>query len=376
MSANVHPSSNKNIYLTGGINDIFDLYVAYGLAECLLRAGKYDFRIIPRGEIYFVETSGTPLDIEHGMRDALTEMLEEHRANIRDFKRPRYISDVDFCRGANLNVKQWGFPAEFEKILNEKEIHKYIKQELGSISNAQLQYWRIESTPKYTVPITLMPIAGKFTPMHLYEVKENIIKVGSLEFALAWIGFHYYTPYVKYNKGDAKFLHVYAIVPLEPIDCIETATLKDLKVDQPHYSESRKEFMIHGKLALLYHLTHTESLTILEVLTRKCFMLKSYTIASEKKAPSIRDFKTESIGKLMDFIGKMKKRSLISTMKFIDDMLETLASREKEIEPALAFVDAILYDRPENFYYTLRSMKRHKLNVDQRIVEVICEHIK
>ncbi|WP_367884134.1 hypothetical protein [Thermococcus sp. JCM 11816] len=76
------------------------------------------------------------------------------------------------------------------------------------------------------------------------------------------MGFHYYTPpYVKYTKGgNTTWVHIYQIAPVEEVDMISLLALKDIKMHLPHYYENSLDFLTNRRLALLYHLLHSESL--------------------------------------------------------------------------------------------------------------------
>jgi len=74
-----------------------------------------------------------------------------------------------------------------------------------------------------------MPAAGKYMPK-IYGVKGgNPIKIDDSNYALAWIGFHYYAPYINISDNRATYIHIYAIKPLEELGLIEILALKDLK---------------------------------------------------------------------------------------------------------------------------------------------------
>ncbi len=337
------------MFETPGIDEIFDLYVAYGISECLIRGGCENFELVPFGNKYKIVSKEVDQDemenaLKNGLIDALEEMLALHRALMDGSG-----SEADFSRGANINNMYFsGIP----KTLTE------VKENL--INNRK-------PAGNETIPITLMPSAGKFLPKH-FEVKGgNPIKIDRINYSLAWVGFHFYTPYIKYEERDRAVVHVYALVPLESLKSIEILALKDLKKRLPHYWV--EDFMSNSKLALLYHLTHTESLGALEVLTKKSFSLRVYTLNREKKNQSIRYFDTQNIGKLMNFLWLLKRKSVYHAIKFVDELLKL------DSEAGLSLVDAVLFDEVDGFYKALRIAKRSGVTISRKVVEGIQEYI-
>jgi CRISPR-associated protein Csa4 len=135
------------------------------------------------------------------MLNALEDMLSLHKAIGKYISKKegiKVVSDVDFSAGANINNVYWdGIPKTLEKI---KENVK--KGKLSTKSNN-------------TVPLTLMPAAGKYMPK-IYGVKSgNPIKIDEFSYALAWIGFHYYTPYINVSDNRATYIHIYAIKSID-----------------------------------------------------------------------------------------------------------------------------------------------------------------
>ncbi|MEM4575782.1 MAG: type I-A CRISPR-associated protein Cas8a2/Csa4 [Archaeoglobaceae archaeon] len=335
---------------TPGVDEIFDLYVAYGMAECLVRGGVEDFELIPLGNKYkIVAKEENRGEIENALKNGLIDALEEMLALHQALMDSSGSSEADFSRGANINTMYFsGIP----KILAE------VKEDL--INN------RIPIGNE-TIPITLMPSAGKFLPQHFSVKGGNPIKIDRKNYSLAWVGFHFYTPYIKYTKEDKTTVHVYALIPLESLNALEILALKDLKKKLPHYWA--EDFMSNSKLALLYHLAHTETLGALEVLTKKSFSLKAYTLNREGNNQAVRYFDTQNIGKLMNFLWMLKRKSVYHAIKFIDDLLRV------DSEAGLSFVDAVLFDEVDGFYKALRIAKRSGVNVPRKVVEGIQEYI-
>lgn len=346
---------------TPGIDEIFDLYVAYGIAECLVRGGVEDFEIVPLGKKFRIVPEGENLRsqsgaedsnnwiknaIKNGLIDALEEMLAFHQALIRELG-----SEADFSRGANINNEYFlGIPKTLaevrENLINNKEI---------------------EGDRDKTIPITLMPSAGKFLPQYFSVKGGNPIKIDRKNYALAWVGFHFYTPYLKYGKEDKTLVHIYALIPLESLKALEVLALKDLKKKLPNYWA--EDFMNSGKLALLYHLAHTETLGALEVLTKKSFSLRAYTLSGEGKRQAIRYFDIKDIGKLMNFLWLLKRRSVYHAVSFVDNLLKA------DIEAGLSLVDAVLFDEVDGFYKALRIAKRAGVIIPKIVVEGIQEYM-
>ncbi len=332
---------------TPGVDEIFDLYVAYGMAECLVRKGIEDFELIPLGNKYKIVAKEEIRDenaLKNGLIDALEEMLALHQALMDSSG----SSEADFSRGANIDTDPHylrKIEKTFENIINnKKELEEY-----------------------KTIPLPLMPFAGRFLPQYFSVKSGNPFKVDRINYSLAWVGFHFYTPYIKYTEEGKTSIHIYALIPLESLNALEILALKDLKEKLPHYTEN---FMSNSKLALLYHLAHTETLGALEVLTKKSFSLKAYTLNKEKNNQTIRYFDTQNIGKLMKFLWMLKRKSVYHAIKFIDDLLLRVDS-----EAGLSFVDAVLFDEVDGFYKALRIAKRSKVNVPRKVVEGIQEYI-
>jgi len=84
-------------YGTPGIDEVFDLYVAYGYVEALIRGGAEEVALAPEGaaggSYYSVEGDG---DFRRGLIDALEEMLSLHYAlgNHRSREGGKVVSDA------------------------------------------------------------------------------------------------------------------------------------------------------------------------------------------------------------------------------------------------------------------------------------------
>ncbi|CAI1491849.1 CRISPR-associated protein Cas8a2/Csa4 [Thermococcus nautili] len=336
------------VYQTPGIDEVFDLYVAYGYVEALVRGGAKEVTLVPegtaRGSHYSVEGDG---DFRRGLIDALGEMLSLHYAlgNHRSGEGGKVISDVDFSAGANVNNAYWdSIPSRLRAVLEKLGAEK----KLGG---------------RYPIPITLMPSAGKFIPMHMGVQGGNPIKVDSLSYALAWVGFHHYTPYLRYTKGSKTWVHVYQVAPQESLNLVELLALKDLKKHFPHYYERGMDYLSNHRLALLYHLLHTESPGAIETVTRKSIILRSYTLERDGKNQAIRSYGEEDVAKLVDFLWELKRRSTYHAVRFLDVLLR------KESDAVLAIVDAVLNDRLEGLYLGLRAARRAGITPPRSVVE-------
>ncbi|AMM53708.1 type I-A CRISPR-associated protein Cas8a2/Csa4 [Pyrococcus kukulkanii] len=341
------------IFKTPGIDEIFDLYVAYGYVESLIRSGASEVELVPAGGTYEVHGDA---DFREGLIDALREMLSMHIALARYSPKEggKLISDVDFSAGANVNPSSWdSIPNHLQKIQERIKLNKPLK---GIGGNRGI-----------TIPLALMPSAGKFLLKHFGVEGQNPVRAKTeeeiLAYALAWVGFHHYTPYIRYNKGNTTWVHIYQIAPVEPIETFELLALKDLKKHLPHYYEERMGFLANRRLALLYHLLHTESLGALEVLTSKEFVIRSYTLEKAGNNQAIRSFGEENIGKLMDFLWKLKAKSTYHTVRFLDSLLR------KDSDAALTLVDAVLNDRPEGLYMALRVARRSGVVSSRSVIE-------
>lgn len=336
-------------YQAPGVDGIFDLYVAYGYVEALVRGGAKEVTLIPTGTLeggyYSVRGDG---DFRRGLIGALKEMLSLHYAfgNYRYSREGvKVISDADFSAGANVNNTYWDSVPS--RLRNVREKLKEGKK-LGG---------------KYPLPITLMPSAGKFIPKHMGVQGGNPLKIDPLNYALAWVGFYYYTPYIRYTKGTRTWVHIYQVAPQEELNLFEVLALKDLKKHFPHYYEANMSYLSNPRLALFYHILHTESLGAVEEVTRKFLLVRSYTLERDGNNQAIRSYGEEDLGKLMDFLWELKKRSTYHTVRFFDALLR------KESEAVLAVIDAVINGRPEGLYQGLRIAKRAGITPPQSVVE-------
>ena len=351
-------------YHTPGIDEVFDLYVAYGYVESLVRGRAREVTLIPAlvpGETvqkgyYTVKGDG---NLREGLIDALEEMILLHYA-IGNYRYSRegvkVISDTDFSAGANVNNAYWeGVPNCLKEIL------------LRILNNKSLK--RVCNSKGITIPLTLMPSAGKFLPKRFGMEGQNPIKAKTekeiLSYALAWIGFHYYTPYLKYSKNKKNWVHIYQVAPQRALNLVDLLTLKDLKKHSPHYYEDNMDYLSNRRLALFYHLLHTESLGAIETITRKSLVMRSYTLWLDESThnQAIRSYGEKDIGKLMDFLWELKRRSTYHTVRFFDALLR------KESEAVIAIIDAVLNHRPEGLYCGLRMARRAGIIPPQSVVE-------
>jgi len=335
-------------YSTPGIDEVFDLYVAYGYVEALIRGGAEEVALVPEGaaggSYYSVEGDG---DFRRGLIDALEGMLSLHYAlgNHRSGEGGKVVSDADFSAGANVNNAYWdSVPSRLKDALEKLSAEK----KLGG---------------RYPLPITLMPSAGKFIPKHMGVQGGNPLKIDSLNYALAWVGFHYYTPYIRYTKGTRTWVHIYQVASQEELNLVELFALKDLKKHFSHYYEANMGYLSNSRLALFYHLLHTESLGAVEAITKKSLLVRAYTLERDGNNQAIRSYGEEDIGKLIDFLWELKKRSTYHTVMFFDTLLR------KESEAVLSIVDAVLNNRPEGLYLGLRIAKRAGITPPQSVVE-------
>jgi len=336
------------VHQTPGIDEIFDLYVAYGYVEALVRGGAKEVTLVPegtsQGSYYSVEGDG---NFREGLIDALGEMLSLHYAlgNHSPKEGGKIISDADFSAGANVNNAYWdSVPSRLESVRKKLKERK----KLGG---------------KYPLPMTLMPSAGKFIPKHMGVQGGNPLKIDPLNYALAWVGFHYYTPYIRYVKGTRTWVHIYQVASHEELNLVELLALKDLKKHFPHYYEASMGYLSNSRLALFYHLLHTESLGAIETITKKSLLIRSYTLERDGNNQAIRSYGEEDIGKLMDFFWELKRRSTYHTVRFFDALLR------KESEAVLAIIDAVINDRPEGLYLGLRIAKRTGITPPQSVVK-------
>ncbi|ASJ08818.1 type I-A CRISPR-associated protein Cas8a2/Csa4 [Thermococcus siculi] len=349
----VQEFKESETFKTPGIDPIFDLYVAYGYVESLVRGGAKEITLTPKGISYSLQTDIPEEEFRRGLTDALEEMLALHVALARHSPREggKLVSDADFSAGANINNVYWD------------SIPRNLKKAKERLEAGKLPHDTV------TMPITLMPSAGKYMPKHFGAQGGNPIKVDLLNYALAWVGFHYYTPYVKYTKGDTTWVHIYQIAPAEEVDMISLLSLKDLKMALPHYYENSLDFLTNRRLALLYHLLHSESIGALEAFTKREFMIRSYTLEKSGNNQAVRSFGEEEIGRLMDFLYELKRRDFYHTVRFIEGLLR------ETTEGALAMIDAIMNERPEGFYTAINLGWKKGVIPSQEIITTLGEII-
>ena len=306
-----------NEFKTPGIDPIFDLYVAYGYVEALVRAGAEEIVLKPLGISYSIQTNAQAEELYRGLADALSEMLALHYATGRTVSSKegtRFVSNIDFSGGANINNQYYDkVPQRLEKVMKE-------------IFNTSKKSWKLSE--KVPISLTLMPSAGKYVLKHFGSQSGNPIKIDLLNHAFAWIGFHYYTPYIQYKKGNITWVHIYQIAPTEDAGLIPLLTLKDLKMHLPHYYEERLDFLTNRRLALLYHLLHSESLGALEVLTERQFVIRSYTLEKAGNNQAVRSFGEEEVGKLMNFLWRLKRADFYHAVRFIDRLLREVTGAD------------------------------------------------
>ncbi len=333
---------------TPGYNEVLDTYIAYGIVESLVRAGAEELTLIPLGDKYRIKTENFDGSLEKGIVEALEDMLSLHKA----FRRypPKeggnIVSDVDFSAGANINNVYWdSVPRTLERIKNDLKSNSSLSQKKNN-----------------TVPITLMPTAGKYIPKTFGMEKGNPIKIDDLNYTLAWIGFHYYTPYINVSTNNATYVHIYAIKPIKTINLVEVLALKDLKKKISNYYIGDGKFFTHIKPALLYHIAHTESIGALETILNKQFTVVAYTLERIGNNQAVRAFGKYDISKLMDFLWYLKKENPHQAIQFVDTILRS------EIEIPIAFIDAILYDDMSSVYNVFRRLNG---KINHQIIKMI-----
>ena len=329
------------MFETLGYNEVLDTYIAYGIVESLVRAGAGELTLIPTGNKYIIETENFDGSLEKGIVEALEDMLSLHKAFGRYSPKEggKIVSDVDFSAGANINNVYWdNVPRILERIKSDLKLNSGLSQKKNN-----------------TVPITLMPTAGKYIPKTFGMEKGNPIKIDDMNYALAWIGFHYYTPYINVSTNDATYVHIYAVKPIKTINLVEVLALKDLKKKISNYYIGDGKFFTHIKPALLYHIAHTESIGVLETILNKQFTVVAYTLERISNNQAVRAFGEYDISKLMDFLWYLKKENPYHAIRFVDAILRS------ELEISIAFFDAILYDDLGSVYNAIRGLKK-KIN--------------
>lgn len=336
---------------TPGYDEIFDLYVAYGIIESLVRSGCKELALIPIGKKYIIKFING--ELETGMINALTDMLSLHYAISVNGE-----SYIDFSRGANINNVYYKSKTAVYKRL--EMTRQYLIENNGK---------ELYKDSKVTIPLPLMPNAGKYmtTP---YKVPNSPTKTSYFYFALGWIGFHYYTPYINLSdRNNETYIHIFCVKPLEPLSLLEVLSIKDLKSFVNR--QNKRTSFVNKKIALLYYLSHLESLGAIETIINKHFSVINYTLENINNKQAIRSFSKYELSKLMDFLWNLKKDAPLQAIKFLDRIIiGKKTDKNIELGNALDFIDGILYDNLESIYNCIRSIKE---KIPLKIINSILE---
>lgn len=339
---------------TPGYHNTLDTYIAYGYAESLIRAGAKQLTLNPLGTQYEIRAKNFTDNLNKGIINALEDMLSLHKAvgrysSAKTRRQEGTESLIDFSMGVNTEWTHWkGTPKKLEAIKDKLK-------KGGVLSNSENE----------TAIIQLLPTAGKYLPKHFGVKGGNPIKMTEVEFALAWIGFHYYVPYIKTSTKKTDYTHFYPLKPLTPLNLLEVLALKDLKTKVGTYFRTGNNFFTNKKLAMLYYLAHVESIGVLETVMGKPITTLSYTVEQSGNTKAIRSFGEYDVSRLMDFLSRLKRVDPFHTVLLIEQLTG------HDLEFALAFVDGILYNDLDCIYNAIRGLRRNKVKIQPKVTNAI-----
>ena len=362
---------------TPRVSEILSLHIAYGLVESLVRGGAENIRMIPEGISYQILAETSNSSIHEGMLDALEEMMSLHEALKRPEKRGIFLSRVDFSSGAVLNsMSQKKISGYLEEILDEIKGHPFSDNDFseyaGEGKEAKVPRSRkkvLGGRKKYPVGLTIDPSIGKYYKFTYRAIPDThpYRKIGALWYALAWIGFHYYTPFLNVSTGEETYVHIYPVKPLQEMNFIEVLSLKDLK-SLWSFQNINKNSFLERRIALLMYLKNLESIGALETALNKELRVISFTVERDRnRKVAVRSFMKIDLSRLMRFIWSLKRWNYFRAMKFFH-LLE-----EADIEVSLPFVESILNGDLEGIYISLRGLRRENKPIDRGIIARIIE---
>jgi len=314
-----------------------DIFKAYGTALCLF-SEDINFSVQRKfGFIFTIEKSIEAEEIQKILRERLiielNGMLSMH--DLYDHER----SILDFSAGANL--------------IEEDAVN--VPNNLRKIFEA-LKDGR-ELNMSFKIPITLDPTFVGNT-------------VDAMSYALAWVGFHNFAPIYKYIQDDNyKAVHVFIpIISEEKYRDIDLISLAELK---PHHivHEGSDVYMAFPELALLFHITHTETIVLpFFVMNNRKLSLETYTIYYTDGKVCAGSPSVMNLFNLARFMYDLKVNAT-EVFEFIDTLLQM------DVEASRILVNAIETDNPDRFYEALRKMHESKVPIPKSVARQIMKYI-
>ncbi len=355
-------STSLSEFQTPKIAEILDLHMAYGLIESSVRGGAEEAYMTPDGIGYLIRTIGPDDSVWKGMIDALEEMISLHKAVGRALKTSGevfLVSDVDFSAGAVVEQgSQRKIPQYLESILDSLRAN--------SFSNVEFSERRAHSKfkEKYTVALPIEPSIGKYC-RDMYGAPAGghpFRKINALDYALAWIGFHFYTPFLHLSVGQDTYIHIYPVKPLQEMDLIEVLSIKDLKHPVSKLGFQRENSSLDTRVALLRYLTNLESVGALETSLRKELTVRSFTLERVGRRQAVRSYMKIDLSKLMNFIWKLKAWNYLKAIRFLNYLVDS------DMEIAVPFIESVLNGDMDGMYISLRNLKRAGRWIDADLI--------
>ena len=358
-------STSLSEFQTPKIAEILDLHMAYGLIECSVRGGAEEAYMTPDGIGYLIRTIGPDDSVWKGMIDALEEMLSLHKAVGRALRTNRgvfFVSDVDFSAGAVVEqASQRLIPQYLESILDSLRANTFSNVEFSE-RNAHSRF-----RERYTVALPIEPSIGKYY-RDMYGApaeRHPFRKINALDYALAWIGFHFYAPYLKLSVGQDIYIHIYPVKPLQKMNLIEALSIKDLKSPLGKLGSQRRNSSLDRRVAFLKYLTNLESVGALETSLRKELSIRSFTLEKVKRSQAVRSYMKIDLSKLMNFIWRLKAWDYLRAVRFLNSLTDS------DMEISVPFIESILNGDPDGMYTSLRNLRRSGRWIDSDLIRIL-----
>ncbi len=343
---------NKEFRISFG-NTILNTHVMYGVIESIIHAdNEAKIKIIPQGIDYMlkIETSKHKdimgLIIE-GAGILSDKILMEHKS---------LKKDLDIY-SASLRQDRGNTTIDMIKLFVNDAWDKLAK--------------------KATATLAISPYSGKYLT-ELYDYKQKqVTELPSWLVGIAWIGFHYYAPYINYYYHKENQHLIYCLKPAVPVDYILISGLKDMKPFSIRKAFSER--IGDRRVFIMYLLSQVPSILTYSITTSMPIRTISYVIARSGNNIAIRTLDEYNITRLTDFISHMKQCCLASYNRFIT---KTITGRpidpkkfdEKDATQALVeMFYSILYMNYERIYIAMRKLRRLGFIPDKNFMKCLIE---
>ncbi|AAL80762.1 type I-A CRISPR-associated protein Cas8a2/Csa4 [Pyrococcus furiosus DSM 3638] len=367
---------------SGYYSRVLNTHIMYGIVESALRAGVTNLHVVPTGEGYEIhsryldcrlknqedlEGEGCKLLLE-GLRDALEEIIMTHYA--MGFRSKKFnnviLSNTVISNGAFIDPPQnvQRYYRELEAILNNLDI-KSLKSTKSLIDKKVLR-----------APQQLDPTLNQW--LSFYKQEEGISRITNLEYALAWVGFYYYSSVHKFKRGSSQIVEIIQYPPNEEVEMWELLLIKDLATKIVQGND------FHWKISSEYGLLKTLLLTELPPSTEEVPGLSKFTVViygqESQQGKGWRIFRTLELPVVWDFIGYLKARAFYETMKFVKILNKLERTIKESQEDILREISHQLYSALTNrdemgFYSAFRVLKRAGYPLDPELVNAIAQYL-